>query len=72
MLKHAKVVSGVNMAFWDHEQCTYHENYTHEIGRWRESELKDAIRAAKLAGKHVSAAHLEAIYEHKYKSKSKM
>ena len=60
------------MAFWDHEQCTYHENYIHGIGRWRESELKDAIRAAKLTGKHVSAAHLEAIYEHKYKSKSKM
>ena len=59
------------MAFWDHEQCAYHENYIHGMGRSRKSELKDAIQAAKLAGKRVSAAHLDAIYKHMFNGKSK-
>mmetsp|Transcript_43506 Transcript_43506/g.92495 ORF Transcript_43506/g.92495 Transcript_43506/m.92495 type:complete len:231 (-) Transcript_43506:79-771(-) len=58
-------------AFWDHEQCRYHENYIHGRGRWRMSELKQAILSAKVAGKHISAMHLQAIYEkNRYTGKS--
>ena len=58
-------------AFWDSQPCTYHDNYIHGKGRWHMNDLKDAIHAAKLAGKHTSAMHLEAIYEkNKYTGKS--